>query len=186
MLAPSASAQSTGGCQLQGTASFAPGLNNSAQDFSYSFNGTLSGCQSSQFAAPTSGAVSAGELVTINGEQFSGAAGVRQRRLLQLHDRRDGDRDVERRNADVVDYSTTAVHLQGNVVASVTLPAISPQPGQPTSTTVTTTRYVGASALGLLAFEPPDPTACKYDGGSHIRRDQRRHRSQRPIGQGAR
>jgi len=109
VLAPSASAQSTGGCQLQGTASFAPGLNNSAQDFSYSFNGTLSGCQSSQFAAPTSGAVSAGELVTINGEQFSGAAGVRQRRLLQLHDRRDGDRDVERRNADVVDYSTTGL-----------------------------------------------------------------------------
>jgi hypothetical protein len=68
----------------------------------------------------------------------------------------------------VVQYSTTgaaaAVHLSGTVIASVTLPAINPLPGQPTSTTVTTTRYAGASALGLLAFEPPDPTACAGAG----------------------
>jgi hypothetical protein len=56
------------------------------------------------------------------------------------------------------------VHLTGTVLASVTLPAINPQPGQPTSTTLTTTRYAGSSALGLLAFEA-DPTACSAPGG---------------------
>jgi hypothetical protein len=33
-----------------------------------------------------------------------------------------------------------------------------------TGTTYTTTRYVGDSAAGLLAFEPPDPTACAGAG----------------------
>jgi hypothetical protein len=50
------------------------------------------------------------------------------------------------------------------VINSVTLPAINPQIGQPTSKTVTTTRYTGASALGVLAFQPPDPTACTGAG----------------------
>ena len=55
--------------------------------------------------------------------------------------------------------------LQGTVVASVTLPAINPLPGQPTSTTITTTRYAGGSSLGTLAFQPPDPTACNTPTG---------------------
>jgi hypothetical protein len=58
--APSASAQSGGGCQLDGNANFTPGLNNNAQNFSYSFNGALSGCKSSEAGAPTDGTVSAG------------------------------------------------------------------------------------------------------------------------------
>src|SRR6266550_9366314 len=70
VLVPSAFGASAGGCQLQGTASFSPGLNANAQNFTYSFNGGLSGCQSSQAGAPTSGTVSAGEIVTISGEQF--------------------------------------------------------------------------------------------------------------------
>ena len=69
----------------------------------------------------------------------------------------------------MVDYSTSgaaaAVQLEGTVADSVTLPAINPQPGEPTSATVTTTRYAGASALGLLEFSPPDPTACNTPGG---------------------
>ena len=56
------------------------------------------------------------------------------------------------------------MHLSGTVLASVTLPAINPQPGQPTSTTLTTTRNAGSSALGLLAFEA-DPAACAAPGG---------------------
>jgi hypothetical protein len=51
------------------------------------------------------------------------------------------------------------------VVPFVTLQAINPQPGQPTSTTVTTTRYGGSSAAGLLTFQPPDPTACNTPAG---------------------
>jgi hypothetical protein len=61
---PSAEASSLGGCQLQGTASISPGLNNNAQNFRYSFAGSLSGCQSSTSGAPTSGSVEAGRTIT--------------------------------------------------------------------------------------------------------------------------
>src|SRR5437660_10415525 len=63
-IAPSALAASAGGCQLQGTAHFTPGLNSSSQAFTYNFGGTLSGCQSSESGAPTSGTVAAGQTLT--------------------------------------------------------------------------------------------------------------------------
>jgi hypothetical protein len=170
LLVPSlASAQSGGGCQLDGTASFSPGLTNNAQAFSYSFNGDLSGCQSSESGAPASGTVSAGEAVTINGQQFqepvptgNGSCGSSTTGGTGIVTWADGTKTV-------INYTTSgaaaAVTLQGTVVDSVTLQAINPQPGQPTSTTVTTTRYAGDSSLGLLAFEPPDPTACNTPTG---------------------
>ena len=61
---PSAAAQSLGGCQLQGTANFSPGLNSGSQSFNYNFGGSLTGCQSSNSGDPTSGTVSAGQTVT--------------------------------------------------------------------------------------------------------------------------
>ena len=169
VLVPSAFGASAGGCQLQGTASFSPGLNANAQNFTYSFNGGLSGCQSSQAGAPASGTVSAGEIVTISGQQFqepvasgNGSCGNSTTSGTAIVTWADGTQTV-------VQYSTTgaaaAVNLQGVVVSSVTLLAVNPLPGQPTSTTVTTTRYAGSSALGLLAFEPPDPTACTTPAG---------------------
>jgi hypothetical protein len=168
-VAPSAFGQSVGGCQLQGTASFSPGLNENAQNFNYSFNGGLSGCQSSESGAPASGTVSAGNLLVIAGEQFqepvpsgNGSCSSSTTSGIATVTWADGTKTV-------VQYSTTgaaaAVHLQGTVVPSVTLPAVNPQPGQPTSTTVTTTRYAGDSAIGLLAFQPPDPTACNTPAG---------------------
>jgi hypothetical protein len=165
LLIPSAaSAQSVGGCQLDGNASFTPGLTNNAQNFQYSFNGSLSGCQSSEPGAPTSGTVSAGEIVTIAGQQFqepvpsgNGSCGSSTTAGTAIATWADGTQTV-------IDYSTTgaaaAVHLEGTVANSVTLQAVNPQPGQPTSTTVTTTRYAGDSSQGLLTFQPPDPTAC--------------------------
>jgi hypothetical protein len=170
VLAPAAfAASSGGGCQLQGTASFTPGLNNNAQNFNYSFNGALSGCQSTQAGAPVSGSVSAGEAVTIGGQQFqepvpsgNGSCGSSTTSGWAIVTWSDGTQTV-------VQYSTTgaaaAVHLQGTVAPSVTLAAINPGPGQPTSTTVTTTRYAGSAAVGLLTFQPPDPTACNTPGG---------------------
>jgi hypothetical protein len=169
VVAPSAFGASAGGCQLQGTANFSPGLNQNAQNFTYSFNGGLSGCQSSQSGAPASGTVSAGEIVTISGQQFqepvptgNGSCGNSTTSGTAIVTWADGTQTV-------VQYSTTgaaaAVHLQGTVVSSVTFQAVNPLPGQPTSTTVSTTRYAGSSALGLLAFEPPDPTACNTPAG---------------------
>jgi hypothetical protein len=169
VVSPTAFAQSGGGCDLQGTASFSPGLNSDAKEFGYSFNGNLSSCQSSEAGAPASGTVSAGEVVTIGGQQFqepvatgSGSCESSTTGGTAIVTWSDGTQTV-------VNYSTTgaaaAVHLQGAVAPSAMLPAVNPQPGQPTSTTVTSTRYVGASALGLLAFQPPDPTACTTPAG---------------------
>jgi len=168
-LVPSAFGASAGGCELQGTASFSPGLNANAQNFTYSFNGSLSACQSTQSGAPASGTVSAGEIATIGGQQFqepvpsgNGSCGNSTTSGTAIVTWADGTQTV-------VQYSTTgaaaAVHLQGTVASSVTLQAVNPLPGQPTSTTVTTTRYAGSSAVGLLAFEPPDPTACNTPAG---------------------
>lgn len=162
-------AASGGGCQLAGTASFAPGLNASAQSFSYSFGGDLSGCQSNDSTAPATGTVSAGQAVTIGGEQFqepvptgSGSCASSSTSGTAIATWADGTQTV-------IQYSTTgaaaAVNLQGTVVPSVTLQAINPQTGQPTSTTVTTTRFAGASAIGALGFQPPDPTACNTAAG---------------------
>ena len=168
-LAPSASAQSAGGCELQGTASFTPGLNSEAKDFAYSFNGDLSSCQSSDAGAPATGTVSAGEVVTINGQQFqepvpagNGGCASSTTAGTAIVTWSDGTQTV-------VEYSTTgvaaAVNLQGGVVPEVTLQAVNPAPGQPTSTNVTTTRYAGAAAVGALTFQPPDPAACTTPAG---------------------
>jgi len=168
--AASASAQSGGGCQLQGTANFSPGLSNTSQNFTYNFGGNLTGCQSSDSGAPASGTVEAGKVLTdpATGEQFqepasTGTGGCASSTTggTAITNWSDGTQTV-------ISYATTgaaaAVHLSGTVIPSVTLPAINPQSGQPTSKTVTTTRYAGASALGALTFQPPDPTACAGAG----------------------
>jgi len=169
VIAPGASAASGGGCQLQGTANISPGLNSSAQAFTYNFGGSLSGCQSTEAGAPTAGTVSAGQALTVGGQQFqepvssgNGSCGSSTTSGIAIVTWADGTNTV-------VQYTTTgalaAVQLQGTVIASVTLPAINPAPGQPTSTTVSTTRYAGGSSLGTLAFQPPDPTACTTPTG---------------------
>jgi hypothetical protein len=45
------------------------------------------------------------------------------------------------------------------------LTATNAQPGDPTTITVSTTRYLGNSSQGALAFQPPDPTACSTPAG---------------------
>jgi hypothetical protein len=162
-------AQSAGGCQLQGTANFSPGLSSNAQPFAYSFEGNLSGCQGTQSGVPAAGVVSAGKTVTISGEQFqepaaSGSGGCASSTTNGIAIATWADATET-----VIEYSTSgaaaAVQLSGKTIASITLPAINPLPGQPTSTTITTTRYGGQSAGGLLTFQPPDPTACNTPAG---------------------
>ena len=59
--AATASAQTGGGCQLQGTANISPGLSTTAQNFTYSFTGNLTNCQSS-----TAGSAASDTTNTIN------------------------------------------------------------------------------------------------------------------------
>jgi hypothetical protein len=178
--ATSAGAQSVGGCQLDGTAQFSPGLSTTSQPFAYSFGGALEGCQSSESGAPTSGSVSAGQTIdkqvtnsitgatdTVTYQQpiptGTGGCGSSTTRGEALSTWADG-------TTTVVSYSTTgalaAVHLSGTVVPSMTLRAVDAEPGDPATFTIATTRYAGQSALGLLAFEPPDPPACATPAGT--------------------
>jgi hypothetical protein len=177
---PSAGAQSAGGCQLDGTGQFSPGLSTSSQPFSYSFGGALEGCQSSESGAPASGTVAAGQTIdkqvtnsitgatdTVTYQQpvptGTGGCGSSTTQGEALATWADG-------TTTVVSYSTTgalaAVHLSGTVVPSMTLSAVDAEPGDPATFTIETTRYAGQSALGLLAFEPPDPTACTTPAGT--------------------
>ena len=116
VFAPTASAQSGGGCQLDGTASFSPGLSTSAQDFTYAFGGDLTGCQSSTAGAPATGTVSAGNVYTdATGQQFqeprstgNGGCANSTTSGIAIVTWADGTRTI-------VDYDTTgaaaAVHL---------------------------------------------------------------------------
>jgi hypothetical protein len=180
VFAPTALAQSAGGCQLQGTANFSPGLNSSAQAFSYNFGGALSSCNSSESGAPTSGTVAAGQTVTeqvknsITGATDtvtyqepvptgSGGCASSTTSGSALTTWADGTHTVE-------SYSTTGalagVSLSGSVVASMTLTAVNPPAGDPTTFTIATNRFAGDSASGLLAFQPPEPTACNTPAGA--------------------
>ena len=178
-LVPAASAQSVGGCQLQGTANFSPGLGASSQPFSYNFGGTLTGCQSSQSGAPLSGTVSAGQ--TLSEQVHNSLTGATDTVTYQepvptgsggcassttsgesLAAWVDG-------STTVVSYTTSgaaaAVQLSGSVLPSMTLTAVNAQSGDPTTFTINTTRYAGDTASGLLTFQPPDPTACNTSTG---------------------
>ena len=172
--APGALAASGGNCNLQGTANLSPGLNSGSQAFKYNFSGALSGCQSTVAGAPTSGTVSAGQtkseqvVNSITGAtdtvtyqepvpSGTGSCGSSTTSGQSLAAWADGTNTV-------VSYSTTgalaAVSLSGNVASSMTLTAVNAAAGDPTTFTISTTRYPGDSALGTLIFQPPDPTAC--------------------------
>ena len=139
VIAPSAFASSVGGCQLQGTANFSPGLSSSTQQFSYNFGGNLSSCQSSEAGVPTSGAVEAGKTLaeqvknsktgttdTVTYQEpipsGSGSCASSTTNGSALITWADGTHTV-------VSYSTTgalaAVNLSGSVAPSLTLTAVS-------------------------------------------------------------
>ncbi|HET7467629.1 MAG TPA: hypothetical protein VFL29_13295 [Candidatus Dormibacteraeota bacterium] len=185
-----AAAASGGGCQLQGTANFAPPLSNNAGNFQYNFGGALSACQSTDSTAPATGSVEAGKTMAVNyawsyvdpttGQTVSGNAiatyqepiptgsgscGSSTTSGTAIVTWADGTRTVE-------SYSTTgaaaAVSLTGSVANSVTLTLVSytgPAQAPPAATyLVSTNRFRGDSAQGTLIFQPPDPTLCATTG----------------------
>ena len=180
VIVPSAFASSAGGCQLQGTANFSPGLNSSTQAFSYNFAGNLTGCQTSEAGVPTSGAVEAGKTLaeqvknsktgttdTVTYQEpvaaGSGSCASSTTTGNALITWADGTHTV-------VSYATTgalaAVNLSGSVAPSLTLTAVNAQEGDPTTFTIATNRFAGDSASGLLLFQPPEPTACNTSTGA--------------------
>jgi len=178
--APSAFAQSVGACQLQGTADFSPGLSSSSQVFSYSFGGSLSGCQSSESGVPTSGTVEAGQTLTEQvRNSITGATDTVTYQEPAAFGNGGCASSTTSGNAlvrwtdgtnTVVSYTTTgalaAVELSGSVAPSITLTALDAQPGDPSTYTISTNRYAGDSASGVLVFQPPEPTACTTPTGA--------------------
>jgi len=180
LIVPSAFASSIGGCQLQGTANFTPGLNSSTQAFSYNFSGSLTGCQSSEAGAPTAGTVEAGKTLP---EQVRNAKTGATDTVIYQEPIASGSGSCASSTTSgtslvtwadgthsVVSYATTgalaAVNLSGSVVPSMTLTAVNAQEGDPTTFTIATNRFAGDSASGLLIFQPPEPAACNSSAGA--------------------
>jgi hypothetical protein len=159
LLAPSAgAAPGGGGCQLNGTAKFTPGLGQASKSFTYSFTGDLTSCTSTE-GAPATGKVQAGGTYTIAGVAYSlpdatGVGGCSNSTTdgIAVADWADGTRTIIKYHTD---GAAAAVVLQGTVQPSLTIQPVDPL-GTPT--TITTTRYAGSTASGPLAFEanPPD------------------------------
>ena len=160
--AQSASAAS-GGCQLKGTASFAPGLSTTSQPFNYSFSGDLTNCQSTEAGSPATGFVQAGgtytdpasgKAYTLPSSTGTGGCASSTTQGLALITWGDGTRTIEQ-------YSTSgaaaAVNLEGTVIDSTT---VQPVNAADPPLTITTTRYNGDASHGLLAFEAT-PTECQ-------------------------
>jgi hypothetical protein len=186
VMAPSAGAASARGCQLQGTASFSPGLSStSSQTFSYGFSGTLSGCQSSESGLPSSGTVSAGQ--TLTEQVFNSLTGRTDTVTYQepvptgsggcSNSTTEGSALVTWADGTytVVSYSTTgalaAVSLSGTPILDMTLTAVNGQPGDPETYTITTTntfQVYNTEVQGQLAFQPSEPTACTTSTGVTI------------------
>lgn len=152
-----------GSCVLSGTASFTPGLSTTSTNFSYSFGGTLSNCESNN-GAPSSGTESAGEVISYNGGSYqeppaTGNGGCSNSTTSGISITKWADGSYT-----VVKYSTTgaaaAVSLQGSVIPSVTLNGVNGTTGTATITTNEPSTPVGASALGELTFGTTSPTDC--------------------------
>ena len=157
-------------CTLNGQASFSSPLSTVAHDFTYGFKGTLTSCSAGDASSPAlpgastiTGTISAGSPVVVNGVTYQepaatgngscGSSTTAGKALVQWSDKA----------VTVIDYTTTgaaaAVGLKGTVISSLTATA-----ADGTTTTFTTTRYLSDNAVGALAFQPPDPTACAGAG----------------------
>ena len=136
-----------GGCQLDGSAAFTPNGPGTADTFGYGFSGALSGCGSTVAAAPTSGSIGAGQVVTesvpLTVTNPDGTTTTSQGTARYQEPLATGTNNVPGASCasgqtsgtavttwndgtvDVINYTTqsagAAVQLQGTVVPSVTL-----------------------------------------------------------------
>jgi hypothetical protein len=156
----------TGGCQLSGTAVFSSPLGTSAKAFDYSFGGTLTNCRGDE-PFPATGTITSNEPITEGGITYrptykdtgNGSCGSSTTEGIALIRWVDGTNTV-------VKYATTgvtaAIALQGTILPSVTYTGTTKDALGNTITvtkTFTTTRLLGGTSLGLLAFEA-NPADC--------------------------
>jgi hypothetical protein len=170
LAAPGAQAgQGVGACQLDGTADFSKGLSTTAQDFTYSFAGTLASCQGT--FAEKAGTVSAGRTIRIGSVDYQPIDTPKGNGSC-ASSTTSGTALVQWDNGKLsaIAYATkgvaAAVALTGTFSAgTVTLTRVTPDPADATHTTDTfALAYGGDYAGGPLAFEPPDPSLCATTG----------------------
>jgi hypothetical protein len=171
VLAPATHAgQGIGGCVLDGDADFSKGLTTTAQDFNYSFAGTLANCQGS--FGDAGGTVSAGKPITIGGIAYKPISTPTGNGSC-VSSTTSGDAFVDWGGGkySVIEYDTTgaaaAVALTGSFKSgsqTLTSVATNPQTGQPVSVISVPLAYGDDYTGGPVAFEPPDPTACNGAG----------------------
>jgi hypothetical protein len=163
MAAPS---DNISGCQLSGNASFTKPLQGSTSvSTDYSFSGTLSNCHSSSSSAPTTGTISAGTSYGLPATSLNGTCANGVTSGVAWVQWNDGKNTI-------VSYSTNsvtaAVELAGTVIQSVQHDTgKKDQFGHEIFETISTNEPatpVGDDAGGVLAFQPPDPTACGPTG----------------------
>jgi hypothetical protein len=165
---------------VRGAARFSPGLDSSSQAFSYELTGDLEGCRSSQAGAPASGTLTVGAVIS---EQVTNAVTGATDTVEYQEPIPTGSGGCEGSATEgqaletwadgtetVVSYSTigtlTAARLSGGVAPSMTLIAVDPALGEPPTFTIETTRYAGESMVGMLVFQPPDPSRCATPAGA--------------------
>lgn len=153
-LAPSALAYNGGGCVLQGTANFSPNITGTTSTINYTFNGTLSQCQSGNtstgLGGPTGGSISTPDPVSLTGSCTSStSSGVA---VVQWSD---GKTTVEQ-------YTTTGVgalvSVDGTIIASY----------KAANGTLYTTNEpatpVGDGSKAALTFSTSTPQNCAPGG----------------------
>ncbi|HET7530287.1 MAG TPA: hypothetical protein VFJ98_04935 [Mycobacteriales bacterium] len=167
---PSMAAPGGGECELSGTANFHPGpAADPAGTINYDFAGDLTNCGDST-TGPTgfgtiTGKITAGQVITIGGVQYQEPAATGTGSCAEGDTAGTAIVQWSDGSTSVIGYTTKSVlagvALQGNVLASTVLKAV--DPSQP-DLTVTSTKYQGAGAAGVLAFEVTDPTQCTAGG----------------------
>jgi hypothetical protein len=179
-----ADAASPGGgeCVLNGSATFAPNGPGTQDTFGYSFNGDLSNCESNR-SAPSSGSISAGEVVTIGNANYqeprpSGSTDLTGAGASCAEGVTNGTAIVTWADGThtVIDYEThsvaAGVALDGSVVPSVTLQNTDPTSLAPATVTITSNSPAfdpgSDGAAGLLTFQVSDPTECTTDSGVSV------------------
>ena len=160
-----------GGCQIKASAILSPGLTVTSETFTYHYTGKLYGCVYTGTDAGSSGVISAGEAIRIGGHLYqepmpSGTGSC-------LKDETSGYDFARWSNGTqtIVSFTTNGgsggTHLFGTIVPRLTLPAINPAPGAPSSTTFKTTQFLGQTAVGDLTFAAVDPALCGSTGVTH-------------------
>jgi sugar lactone lactonase YvrE len=167
---PTAGNTVAGGCQIQADATLTP-LTLTTTAFSYHYSGKLFSCVYTGGHAGTSGVISAGETIRINGHLYQEPAPSGTGSCLATQTTGYDFAQWSNGTQTIVSFTTNGgaggTHLFGTIVPRLTLKAVDPAPGDPTSAVFETDQFLGQTAVGNLSFAPVNPALCGSTGVTH-------------------